>query len=275
MYLKKYLKVFLNVKYFKKVFKYKYLSLLKVKTKKVKTKKCIWPYVWWLVMVTDDRWHLLDLQFVVVGDSYWKFIVGDICYWLLVTVAAGDIYRELMTVNCSYCDHYFVTVTDLQWWVMKRVGIRRQLILNDDSTWEMLTVSNADFWWRVTRKCRASFSKLMTQADSELSILTDICGCWQWVVNADSHIWLLTVSCQYWQSYMAADSESSMLTIIYGCWQWVVNADSHIWLLTVSHQCWQSYMAADSESSMLTVIYGCWQWVINADSHIWLLTVSC
>ena len=41
MYLKKYLKVFLNVKYFKKVFKYKYLSLLKVKTKKVKTKKCI------------------------------------------------------------------------------------------------------------------------------------------------------------------------------------------------------------------------------------------
>ena len=62
-----------------------------------------------------------------------------------MTVAAGDIYRELMTVNCSYCDHYFVTVTDLQWWVMKRVGIRRQLILNDDSTWEMLTVSNADF----------------------------------------------------------------------------------------------------------------------------------
>ena len=50
-----------------------------------------------------------------------------------------------MTVNCSYCDHYFVTVSYLQWWVMKRVGIRRQLILNDDSTWEMLTVSNADF----------------------------------------------------------------------------------------------------------------------------------
>ena len=143
-------------------------------------------HCWWLVMVTDDQWHLL-----VTGDSLWLWETVNENWWQLLIV--GDIY-------CRW--HYFVTASDLQWWVMTRVGIRRQLILNDDSTWEMLTVGNADCWWRVTRRCRASlsFSKLMISADSESSMLPVIYGCWQWIVNADSHIWLLTVSHQCWQS---------------------------------------------------------------------------